>query len=150
MGVVAAVGLGIAAIGTAVSIDSAQEASSLRKKVGRANAKIARLENARTRRNTIREANIATGQVSARSATSGGGGGFGNLGSSSSQGQRASIKSQLTSNLAHLDESNKLNSIASEAGIRASAATERSGTAAAIANAGLTTANLFGPGGQFA
>lgn len=148
--ITAAVGVGIAAVGVGVSIKAANDAKSANKKVGRANAAIAKLENARSRRKQIREERIQQGSIAARASVSGGGGGFGTLASSSARGQAEGVRSQLKSNLRHLDESTRLSSIASNESIKASTATTNAAIGGAVANAGLSVVSLFGPNGQFA
>ena len=148
--ITAVVAAGAAIVGTAVAIDSAQSAKRANKRAGKANLAIAKLENARSRRAQIREANITQGSVAARSAVSGGGGGFGGVASSSARGQSASVQSQLRSNLRHIDESTALSSIASSERIKANEASANAAIGGAIANAGLTALNLFAPGGQLA
>lgn len=140
--------LAVAAVGTAVAIDASQSAKRAGKRAGKANKAIAALENARSRRAQVREANIAQGSIASRAGAQSGGGGFGTLASSAARGQSVSVQSQLRSNLKHIDESTRLSSIASSERIKANTASANAAIGGAVANVGLTALNLFGPGGQ--
>lgn len=145
MAVATAIAIGVAVAGVAVSAKGASDARSAGKKVGRANKKIAQLENARTRRRQVRESRVQRGTTFAQGATQGGGGGFGTLASSGTQGKALGVTSQLASNLKFLDESSRLSSIASDEGIKAAEAQSRSNTAAGITSAALSIGSIYAP-----
>jgi hypothetical protein len=115
--ITAAVVVAGAAVAGAVQAGKAAKSG---KKAARARAAIAKLENARTRRNQIREERIVQGTVLARAATSGGGGGgFGGLAGSGTRGQQEGIRSQLASNIRHLNKASALNATASAQEVKA-------------------------------
>ena len=125
----------IAGVGLAVSVAGQVKASKARKTASKSRAAIAKLENARERRNQIREARIQQGQLLAQSATRGGGGGFGGISSSAQQGGAVSLTTQLKSNLAFIREAGRLNEIASKQEIRAASATTQASIFSGISSA---------------
>ena len=140
----AAIGLILAAAGTGSAISSSSKATAARKEAAQATANIARLENVRARRKQVREAQIATGSVASRGATSSGGGGFGTLASSGAQGQAVGVASQLESNLRFISQADRLNAVASTQNVRASQHETNANTASAVASLGFNVAQTFG------
>ncbi len=108
-------GPGGASVGMSLGQSSAADRDA--RAAAKARGKIAKLENLRTVTNTIREARVARAQVIAGAEASGMG-----AGSSAVEGGLSSLESQLFGNLDYLSKSNKLNSVANAAEIRASQA----------------------------
>ncbi len=133
-GISAAVGV-LGAVGAAKAGSKASKAD---KKAAQARAKIAKLENAKSRRNVVREQRILRGQALARGATSGG-----SIQSSGTQGELSSLASQERFNIGFLDESSALNTIASNQEIRASGARGDQALFAGLSNAAFNVGGLF-------
>lgn len=135
---IAAVATILGAVGSAVSGRKAARDSGA---AARARAEIAKLENARTRRNQIRQERIAQGTVLARAATAGGG--FGGITSSSARGQSVGLQSQLLSNLTFLDKATALSQQASDLEVSAVEATGRAALFAGVSDAASSVGTLF-------
>jgi hypothetical protein len=135
----------IAGVGAAAAVNSgiqAKKASSAAGKAASNRAQIARLENARSRRNQVRQARLAQGQNLARAATRGGSG-FGTVASSSAQGTATGIQSQLKSNLSFLDKASALNELASSQEINASKLGGQANLFAGVSSAASSVGSLF-------
>jgi len=131
---------GALAVGAGIESKKAAKASA---SAARSRAAITKLENARQRRQQVREFAIQRGAAVAQAATrGGGGGGFGGVAGSATQGQVAGLATQLKSNLAFIEEAGELNEAASAQEIRAigkqgSAALFGAGSSAAFSAGGL-------------
>lgn len=132
---VALVGSLLGVIGGSSAKKKAHQASA---KAQQARAEITRLENARTRRQQVREARIAAGTALARGATQGG-----TSFASGTQGEVVGVRSQLGSNLGFLSESSRLNDVAVQNEIKAGKYATRASTLGAAANLGLGIAGLY-------
>jgi hypothetical protein len=135
--------IAIAAVAVGAGISAQHQASKSRRNQALANAEIAKLENARTRRNQIRDERIAQGTAKAVAATRGGGGGFGTVFSSGAQGERQSLTTQLRANLRFIDEASRLNTVASNFGIRASGKETQASIFQGIGSLALSAGSLF-------
>ena len=140
--------MAVAEIALAASVVSTLFGSSSKKKAARASrramearAKITKLENARMRRQQIRESRMAAGTALSQGTAQGGG--FGGTFASGTQGRVVGVGSQLTSNLSFLDKSQRLNDIASRQEIRANKYQARAATASSVASLGLNIAGLY-------
>ncbi len=138
--VASAIIAGVSAVGAIASSVKAGKAS---KRAAQSRAAITKLENARERRNQVRDARLAQGSLLAQSATRGGGGGFGGISGSAQQGGAASLTAQLTSNLAFIRKAGELNETASRQEIRASDASTAASIFSGISNASLGVGGLF-------
>jgi len=108
---------GALAVGAGIESKKAAKASA---SAARSRAAITKLENARQRRQQVREFAIQRGAAVAQAATrGGGGGGFGGVAGSATQGQVAGLATQLKSNLAFIEEAGALNEQASAQEVRA-------------------------------
>lgn len=103
--VVAAVGgpavaaaLGIAAVGTAASIQQSRQARKASKRAARAQQRISERQNQRERLKQLRESQIARAQVTASAAQTG------TLGTSAFEGGVASLQSQAAGNISFINQ----------------------------------------------
>lgn len=132
----------VAGVGLTASLVESADSSRQKKRAARARASIVKLENARSRRQQIRDARIQQGTVLARAATSGAG--FGGLASSSARGQSGGLRSQLRSNLQFIDDAGRHNEIASRSEIKANRADSNAHAFSSVGNFALTAGQLFG------
>lgn len=145
--VIAGAALATAAVGTAESIKQGRRAASAQREASAMQQKQADLQNARQKRDAIREARLAYGRTTNAAANQG------VSGSSGSQGGLSSITSQLGDNISFLDQYGFFSDQASRALGRANQATARANAAGSIANLGFQVAgnasgiaNVFRPG----
>lgn len=145
--ITAAVAVGVGAAASLAGAASARKAGKASAAAARERAKIAKLENARERRNTIREARKLQAQAKAMAVATGGGGGFGGLASSGVQGEVRSLQSQLGFNLGFLKQAGALNQAASNLEISATKSQSRAAMFGGIANTAFGVGSLFAQGG---
>lgn len=127
--------LTITAVGTATSISSGRRAAAAQREATAFQQKQANLQNARTQRDTIRQARMAWAQAQQAAENQG------VSGSSSSQGGLGSIASQLNDNLSFLDQYGFYSDQASRALGRANKASASADMWGSIANTGMTVFN---------
>lgn len=131
------------AVATGVGIYKSKKAADASEEAAENRAAIAKLENARTRRNQVREFSVNRGQILARAATQGGGG-EGQVRASGTAGALSNISSQFRFNMNYLDEADKLNAQANNAEIKASSYQTQAGIFNAIGNSAMGFAGLYG------
>jgi hypothetical protein len=143
--IIAGAALATAAVGTATSIKSGKQAARYQRDASAMQQKQADLQNARNKREAIREARMAYGRAQNSAANQG------VSDSSGSQGGLSSIASQAADNVSFLDQYGFFSDQASRSLGRASAAQSRANTGAAIANLGFQVAgNAVGLANTFA
>jgi len=98
MPAIPAIALGVAAVGTGVSIYSAAKQAKYNKQAVQIQRQQAALQDARSKRDTIRQARISFAQAQSAAENQGA------SGTSSAQGGQGSIVSQLSDNLSFLDQ----------------------------------------------
>ncbi len=128
----------VGAIGAVGGAIQGKKASKADKKAAKARAQIARLENAKTRRTVVRNARILQAQNLARGATSGS-----SIQSSGIQGEQQSLGAQEKFNLDFLDKADALNTVASNAEIKAANLRGDAALFGGVSNAAFAGAGLF-------
>lgn len=136
--IIAGAGLATAAVGTAGSLKQGRRAASAQREASAMQQKQADLQNARQKRDAIREARLAYGRTTNAAANQG------VSGSSGSQGGLSSIASQVGDNISFLDQYGFFSDQASRALGRANQATSRANTAGAIGSLGFQVASNAG------
>lgn len=118
MAVAAAIGVGIAAAGLVKGIRDQGLAAAETNKAKRAQRRLNQAQMVRQRRNAVRESQVATANIEAKSASQGGGG-------SNAAGAISSVGSQLSANLSFLSSTSSISNSATSALSRAAGLRER-------------------------
>lgn len=141
--VAAAVGAAATVVGTVSSIKNAKKARKAQAQQFKFERQLAQNRAVRERRDAIRAARLAAGQVTSSAANQGA------TDSSAFIGGLGSIQSQLNSNLSFLDTNQKLADQAGNAASRANAFLSKAQTGAAISELGMTVFSAAGGIGAF-
>lgn len=128
---IAAASLAVAATGTYIGLKSAQASAQASRQASAFQQKQANLQNARQKRDAVREARLAYGQAQNTAANQG------VSGSSGSTGGLSSIAAQASDNVSFLDQYGFFSDQASKALGRANSAQASASTAGAVAGLGL-------------
>lgn len=145
--IIAGAALATAAVGTASSIKNGKASAKYQREAAAFQEKQANLQNARNKRDAVREALLAYGTAQNTAANQG------VSAASGSQGGLSSIAAQAKDNVSFLDQYGFYSDQASKAIGRSNAAQSRANTGASIANLGFQVAgnaagiaNTFMPG----
>lgn len=146
LAIIAAIGVGVAAVGTYSSIKAQQKQAKLQKKAIKAQRAQDNLRAARERREAIRSARIAAGTVEQNAANQG------VSGASATLGGIGSINQQLNQGLSFLDTYNRLSDQATELIGKANVQGTKAQTWSQVASVGMQVfqnasgiSNIFSP-----
>lgn len=136
--ILAGVGLGIAAIGTASSIDQSNKARKASEKANKINSRISERRSQREKIQSLREARVKNAQIGVQSAMTG------TQNASASQGAQASLQQQLGTNLSFVEQIQGLQQTVQQYQQSASASAGRANAYSGIAGLALQGASMAG------